>query len=185
MIASFPGRRRGSSRGSTINCVRRRRRMAYCCSMSRAPAQRDGIDAWFESGAGFRASWRSLRKRRPYTAIWSPASWPLNAGCRRNVSSSISTTLLWGGVIGDDGLDGIVLGEGSAAGEAHLALQRYAKQLKERGSHSRRLLQERWQESPRRYFAIIPRWCFAARISPPSWPIGMIRRKTSRRSPLS
>src|SRR5260370_350234 len=40
---------------------------------------------------------------------------------------------LWGGVIGDDGVDGIVLGEGSAAGEAHLALQHYAKQLKERG----------------------------------------------------
>ncbi|MEZ5561161.1 MAG: HAD-IIIC family phosphatase [Pseudomonadales bacterium] len=40
---------------------------------------------------------------------------------------------LWGGVIGDDGLDGIVLGEGSARGEAHLHLQRYAKQLKERG----------------------------------------------------
>ncbi len=40
---------------------------------------------------------------------------------------------LWGGVIGDDGLDGIVLGQGSAAGEAHLALQQYAKQLKERG----------------------------------------------------
>src|SRR5215471_8332980 len=40
---------------------------------------------------------------------------------------------LWGGTIGDDGLEGIVLGEGSAAGEAYLALQRYAKQLKERG----------------------------------------------------
>jgi len=36
-------------------------------------------------------------------------------------------------VIGDDGLEGIVLGEGSAVGEAHLALQHYAKQLKERG----------------------------------------------------
>jgi FkbH-like protein len=40
---------------------------------------------------------------------------------------------LWGGVIGDDGLEGIVIGEGSAVGEAHLALQRYAKQLKECG----------------------------------------------------
>src|SRR3974390_2568755 len=40
---------------------------------------------------------------------------------------------LWGGVIGDDGLDGVVLGEGSAAGEAHLAFTLYAKQLKERG----------------------------------------------------
>jgi FkbH-like protein len=40
---------------------------------------------------------------------------------------------LWGGVIGDDGLEGIVLGQGTAAGEAHLALQRYAKRLSERG----------------------------------------------------
>ena len=40
---------------------------------------------------------------------------------------------LWGGVIGDDGLDGIVLGQGSATGEAHVALQRYAKRLSERG----------------------------------------------------
>jgi FkbH-like protein len=40
---------------------------------------------------------------------------------------------LWGGVVGDDGSEGIVLGEGSAAGEAYLALQRYALQLKGRG----------------------------------------------------
>jgi len=40
---------------------------------------------------------------------------------------------LWGGVVGDVGLEGIVLGQGSATGEAHLALQRYAKSLAERG----------------------------------------------------
>ncbi len=40
---------------------------------------------------------------------------------------------LWGGVIGDDGLEGIVLGQSSAVGEAHLELQRYALALKERG----------------------------------------------------
>jgi FkbH-like protein len=40
---------------------------------------------------------------------------------------------LWGGVVGDDGPEGIVLGEGSGVGEAHLALQRYAKQLRDRG----------------------------------------------------
>jgi FkbH-like protein len=40
---------------------------------------------------------------------------------------------LWGGVVGDDGIEGIVLGQGSAAGEAYLALQRYARQLKDRG----------------------------------------------------
>jgi len=36
---------------------------------------------------------------------------------------------LWGGIIGDDGLDGIVIGQGDAAGEAHQDIQRTAKQL--------------------------------------------------------
>lgn len=40
---------------------------------------------------------------------------------------------LWGGVIGDDGIGGIVIGAGSARGEAHLAIQRMALQYKERG----------------------------------------------------
>ena len=40
---------------------------------------------------------------------------------------------LWGGVIGDDGLGGIVLGQGSALGEAHVAFQGYAKALTRRG----------------------------------------------------
>jgi HAD superfamily phosphatase (TIGR01681 family) len=40
---------------------------------------------------------------------------------------------LWGGVIGDDGLEGIKLGQGSALGEAYLAVQRYALELSHRG----------------------------------------------------
>jgi FkbH-like protein len=40
---------------------------------------------------------------------------------------------LWGGVIGDDGLEGIILGQGSAAGEAFAAFQSYARDLSERG----------------------------------------------------
>jgi len=40
---------------------------------------------------------------------------------------------LWGGVIGEEGLKGIQVGPPSATGEAHLAFQRYAAQLKERG----------------------------------------------------
>jgi FkbH-like protein len=39
----------------------------------------------------------------------------------------------WGGVIGDDGLGGIRLGQGDAEGEAFVAFQQYAKALKERG----------------------------------------------------
>jgi FkbH-like protein len=40
---------------------------------------------------------------------------------------------LWGGVIGDDGLDGIVIGQGSPLGEAYLAVQHYARELSRRG----------------------------------------------------
>ncbi len=41
---------------------------------------------------------------------------------------------LWGGVIGDDGVDGIALGQGSARGEAFLAIQQAALALRERGT---------------------------------------------------
>ena len=40
---------------------------------------------------------------------------------------------LWGGVIGDDGLAGITLGQGDPTGEAYLAIQQVAKLLRERG----------------------------------------------------
>lgn len=40
---------------------------------------------------------------------------------------------LWGGVIGDDGLEGIKLGQGSAEGEAFAAFQRYLSLLAARG----------------------------------------------------
>lgn len=40
---------------------------------------------------------------------------------------------LWGGVIGDDGLEGIQVAQGDARGEAHLAVQRLALDLRRRG----------------------------------------------------
>lgn len=40
---------------------------------------------------------------------------------------------VWGGVIGDDGLDGIQIAQGDARGEAHLAVQRLALDLRQRG----------------------------------------------------
>ena len=40
---------------------------------------------------------------------------------------------LWGGVIGDDGLDGIKLGQGDPLGEAYLAFQHYVAALGKRG----------------------------------------------------
>ena len=40
---------------------------------------------------------------------------------------------IWGGIIGDDGLEGIVIGQGDATGEAYLDLQRTALSLRDRG----------------------------------------------------
>jgi len=40
---------------------------------------------------------------------------------------------LWGGVVGDDGVHGLVLGQGDALGEAFITIQQSAKQLKQRG----------------------------------------------------
>ena len=40
---------------------------------------------------------------------------------------------VWGGVIGDDGLEGIKIAQGDARGEAHLAVQRLALDLRQRG----------------------------------------------------
>jgi FkbH-like protein len=40
---------------------------------------------------------------------------------------------MWGGVIGDDGLEGIKIAQGDATGEAHLAVQRLALDLRQRG----------------------------------------------------
>jgi FkbH-like protein len=40
---------------------------------------------------------------------------------------------LWGGVIGDDGIEGIQLAQGDPTGEAHLAVQRLALDLRDRG----------------------------------------------------
>ena len=40
---------------------------------------------------------------------------------------------VWGGVIGDDGLEGIKVAQGDATGEAHLAIQRLALDLRQRG----------------------------------------------------
>jgi FkbH-like protein len=40
---------------------------------------------------------------------------------------------IWGGVIGDDGLEGIALGQGSPLGEAYTAFQEYVRELSRRG----------------------------------------------------
>jgi FkbH-like protein len=96
-------------------------------------SERDGIDAWFDAG-----NWlHGKLEIAPEAATLYGDMVVRVVGAQRGLSKKCLVfdldNTLWGGVIGDDGLEGLILGEGSAVGEAHLALQRYAKQLKERG----------------------------------------------------
>ena len=54
-------------------------------------------------------------------------------GRSRKVLALDLDNTLWGGVIGDDGMEGIDLGQGTGTGEAYVAFQRYVKDLKMRG----------------------------------------------------
>jgi FkbH-like protein len=94
---------------------------------------RDGIDAWFDKGNWFHGK----LEIGPEAATLYGEMIARIVAAQRGLSKKCLVfdldNTLWGGVIGDDGIEGLVLGEGSAVGEAHLALQRYAKQLKERG----------------------------------------------------
>lgn len=56
----------------------------------------------------------------------------LRGKSRRVLVLDLDNTL-WGGVVGDDGVHGILIGHGTAQGEAHLALQRKALALRQRG----------------------------------------------------
>ncbi len=96
-------------------------------------AARDGRDVWHDP-----ARWYQAKQEIALTAA--PAFADLLArvvAARRGLSRKCLVldldNTLWGGVVGDDGLEGIVLGQGSALGEAHLALQRYALALRQRG----------------------------------------------------
>ena len=54
-------------------------------------------------------------------------------GLTRKVLVTDLDNTMWDGIIGEDGLEGIGIGQGTPKGEAHLQLQRYLLELKNRG----------------------------------------------------
>lgn len=96
-------------------------------------AVRDGIDAWFDVARWLQAKMEIAPMSAPsYGNLLIRLIAAQRGQSKKCLVLDLDDTL-WGGVIGDDGLEGIVLGEGSVVGEAHLRLQRYARQLGERG----------------------------------------------------
>jgi FkbH-like protein len=96
-------------------------------------SQREGIDAWFDTGRWLQGKLEIAPQAAPKYGDLVARILAAQSGLSKKCLVLDLDNTLWGGVIGDDGLEGIVIGEGSAVGEAHLALQHYAKQLKERG----------------------------------------------------
>jgi FkbH-like protein len=76
---------------------------------------------------------------------------------------------LWGGVIGDDGIGGIRLGQGGAEGEAFLSFQRYAQALRTRGvilavcsKNDERVAREVFEKHPEMVLRLDDISCFVA-----------------------
>ena len=96
-------------------------------------SERDGLDAWFDATRWLQAKQEIAPQVAPLYGELLARVIAAQRGLSKKCLVLDLDNTLWGGVIGDDGPEGIVLGEGTGTGEAHLALQRYAKQLRERG----------------------------------------------------
>jgi FkbH-like protein len=96
-------------------------------------SERDGLDAWFDVTRWLQAKMEIAPSAAPAFGELLARVIAAHRGLSKKCLVLDLDNTLWGGVIGDDGVQGIVLGEGSGTGEAHLALQRYAKQLRDRG----------------------------------------------------
>ena len=95
-------------------------------------AARFGMDAWFDDRGWYMAKMPYAPEALPVMARHTVAALAARLGySRRCVVLDLDNTL-WGGVIGDDGLEGIVLG-GGTAGEAYQDFQVALKELTGRG----------------------------------------------------
>ena len=98
-----------------------------------ARAARDGIAAWHDPGLWHRAKQEISPAATPMYGEMVMRLIAAKQGRSYKCLVMDLDNTLWGGVIGDDGLEGIVLGQGSALGEAYVSFQEYARELSRRG----------------------------------------------------
>jgi FkbH-like protein len=93
----------------------------------------DGIKAWHDPGMWHRAKQEVSPAATPmYGELVARLIAAKQGRSYKCLVLDLDNTV-WGGVVGDDGLDGLVLGQGSALGEAFAAFQDYARELSRRG----------------------------------------------------
>ena len=104
-----------------------------CCSTWRASPRRSASAPGIRRRCG---TWRSCRSTNSCLPIYADHVARLIAALRGRSRKCLILDLdntVWGGVIGDDGLEGIKIAQGDATGEAHLAVQQLALTLRQRG----------------------------------------------------
>ena len=98
-----------------------------------AAAARDGVGAWHNPTYWHLAKQEIAPAAAPaYGDLVARLLAALQGRSAKALVLDLDNTL-WGGVIGDDGMEGIVLGQGSAGGEAFAAFQHHARALAARG----------------------------------------------------
>jgi FkbH-like protein len=92
-----------------------------------------GLENWFDKSLWFQAKYAVSLMSIPELAF--NVSKIINAifGTTKKCLVLDLDNTCWGGVIGDDGLDGISIGTETAVSEAHTEFQEYANELKQRG----------------------------------------------------
>jgi FkbH-like protein len=96
-------------------------------------AARDGLRAWHDPVLWHRAKQEVSPVAAPmYGDLVGRIIAALQGRAAKCLVLDLDNTL-WGGVVGDDGLAGLVLGQGSALGEAFVGFQTYARDLTRRG----------------------------------------------------
>jgi FkbH-like protein len=96
-------------------------------------ASKVGLNAWNDARGWYKAKLPAALDAMPLYADHICRLLGAARGKARKCLVLDLDNTLWGGVIGDDGVDGIALGQNSAVGEAHVALQRFLLDLRRRG----------------------------------------------------
>lgn len=96
-------------------------------------AARDGVLAWHDAALWHRSKQEVTPSAGPMygdlVGRWLAAKQGRSSKC---LVLDLDNTV-WGGVIGDDGMEGIAIGQGSPLGEAYTAFQEYCRELSRRG----------------------------------------------------
>lgn len=96
-------------------------------------AAQHGVRAWHDPLLWHRAKQEVSPVAAPFSGdLVARVLAALQGRSRKCLVLDLDNTI-WGGVLGDDGVEGLELGQGGALGEAFVAVQQYASQLAKRG----------------------------------------------------